>query len=502
MRYDLACELRLATSKFLRSSHNAEREPHPYSGSEKPQMEKIAVKDESALKQAIVNLPTMVMSWWTKPWTVRRSSCASIQKERDTIIALQWLVAIGISYLVFAVEDWNLTDPIAGLLISACLLSAVILQRIPDNIFEKPLIEPGLLILDSLLVVSALILREQTAWDLLLLFFFCVFIAAIGENLMQTAIASVLLSFVFLLFFSPNASEALTISPDMLVRVPFMFGISIFYGYMTGRVRLEKRRMEQMEEAVRSRRQFVCALAHDIKTPLNVIGGYAELLAGEYGGQEDPAERLAYLKRVRENIDRVLKLVTDFLTVSKLETLGVEAARTLVQMNAIAEDVVLQQMVTAREKNINLTLDLDSNLKPIMGDNSQLQRALWNLVGNAVKFTPGDGSISVRSRMVGMNVSIEVADTGPGIPREEIPRLFSEFERLKGSASIEGTGLGLFIVKTIVEAHKGTVAVESEEGAGATFKILLPASKEFSPSLQRAQHSNRFKSERLAERAA
>jgi signal transduction histidine kinase len=104
--------------------------------------------------------------------------------------------------------------------------------------------------------------------------------------------------------------------------------------------------------------------------------------------------------------------------------------------------------------------------------------------------------------MVGMNVSIEVADTGPGIPREEIPRLFSEFERLKGSASIEGTGLGLFIVKTIVEAHKGTVAVESEEGAGATFKILLPASKEFSPSLQRAQHSNRFKSERLAERAA
>lgn len=458
--------------------------------------------NELLLKQPTANPCGMVKPWWANLWTARRSSSAPIRKDRETIIALQWLVAIGISYLVFAVQDWSLTDPVAGLLISVCLLSGVILQRIPDGIFEKPLIEPGLLILDSLLIVSALILREQTAWDLLLLFFFCVFIAAIGENLIQVGIASLLLSVVFLLFFSPNATEALAISPDLLVRVPFMFGISIFYGYITGRVRQDKRRMEQMEEAVRFRRQFICALAHDIKTPLNVIGGYAELLAGEYGGQEDPTERLSYLKRVRENLDRVLQLVTDFLTISKLETVGLETARNLVQMNAIAEDVVLQQMVTARGKNLHLTLDLDKNLKPVMGDNHQLQRALWNLVGNAVKFTPGDSSIRVRSRMVGKDVSIEVADTGPGIPREEIPRLFSEFERLKGSASIEGTGLGLFIVKTIVEAHKGTVAVESEKGMGTTFKILLPASKELSAVTQCEQPGSRFEREILAERPA
>lgn len=460
------------------------------------------MNDESPLKQMIPNLPSMVTSWWEKLWNERRSGGVSLRKDRDTIIALQWLVAIGVSYLVFAVQDWNLTDPVAGMLISVCLLSAVILQRIPDPIFVKPFVEPGLIVLDSLLVVAALILREQTPWDLLLLFFFCVFIAAIGENLIQVAIASALLSVVFLLFFSPNATVASTISPDMLVRVPFMFGISIFYGYMTGRIRQEKKRTEQMKEAVRARRQFVSALAHDIKTPLNVIGGYAELLAGEYGGPQDPAERVSYLRHIRENLDHVFQLVADFLTISKLETLGLEAAKNLVQMNEIAEDVVLQQMVIARDKNLKLTLDLDRNLKQVMGDNNQLQRVLSNLVGNAIKFTPSSGSISVRSRMEGEVVSIEVADTGPGIPKEEIPEVFSEFRRLKGSTNTEGTGLGLFIVKTIVEAHNGTVTVDSGKGLGSTFKILLPVSKELRDSLQCDPVVNKLNTKRLAERAA
>jgi signal transduction histidine kinase len=453
--------------------------------------------NESFLEQPTENARGIITSSWRNLCNACRSSSRPVRGEKDAIIALQWLVAIAICYLVFAVQDWNLTDPAAGLLIITCLVSALILQRIPERIFAKGYIEPGLLILDSLLVVSAMILREQTPWDLLLLFFFCVFIAAIGENLIQVGVASVLLSLVFLLFASPNARSALSISPDLLVRVPFMFGISIFYGYMASQFKKEKKRMEQLEEAVRLKRQFLSAIAHDIKTPLNVILGHAELLAGEYGGQTDPSERLSSLKRIRENIDRIVQLVTDFLTVSKLETLGLEAARHLVQMNGIAEDVVLQQMVTARDKNLKLTLDLDKNLKPVMGDNNQLQRALWNLVANAIKFTHSGGSIRIRSRMVGNDISIEVIDSGPGIPREELPRLFSEFKRLKGSANTEGTGLGLFIVKTIVEAHNGSVAVDSDEGLGTTFTILLPPSKNSSARIQPGVLANRSETERL-----
>ena len=249
-----------------------------------------------------------------------------------------------------------------------------------------------------------------------------------------------------------------------------MFGISIFYGHLASQVKREKRRTEKIEAAVRLKRQLVSALAHDIKTPLNVILGYAELLAEPSISYSTPKERLSCLECIRKNVDRI----TDFLDVSKLETMKLDGAKDLVQMNVIAEEVVLQQMVTAQEKEQILALKLDANLEPILGDFDQLQRVLWNLVSNAIKFTPTGGQITVTSAMTKKNIAIKVKDTGIGVAKDEISSLFSEFRRLDGAANIEGTGLGLFIVKTIVESHGGSVAVESELGEGTTFTILLP----------------------------
>jgi signal transduction histidine kinase len=423
------------------------------------------------------------MSHWLSPWSSRGRDGTSIREDRNAIIAIQWLVAIGTSYLIFASHDWSLSDPLLALVILVCLVSASVLKRIPEETFEKRLIEPGLLVLDSILIISA-ILSQETPWDLLLLFFLCVFIAAIGENLIQIAVGCVLLSLVFLVFVSPNAVDVLTINSNFLIRVPFMFGISIFYGHLASQVKREKRQVEKMEATMRLKRQFVSALAHDIKTPLNVILGHAELLAGDYGSQASPTDKLSSIICIRKNIDGIVKLITDFLAVSKLETLKLDSAKNLVQMNAIAEDVVLGQMVTARDKNLNLTLDLDKKLKPMLGDNDQMQRALGNLVGNAIKFTPPGGSITVTSRMIKNDISIKVTDTGCGIPKEEIAGLFAEFKRLKGTTNIEGTGLGLFIVKTIVQAHNGTVAVESNESVGTTFTMLLPASRDLLGGIQ------------------
>lgn len=411
-------------------------------------------------------------SRWKTLRTSHTVSDGSMREDRNAIIAVQWLAAIGISYLVISVHDRNLTDPLPALVILLCLLSAVLLQRIPDALFEKRLIEPGLLVLNSILILSAITSSQQIPWDLLILFFFCVFIAAIGENLVQIAMGCVVLSLVFLTFVSPNAADVVTVNSNFLFRVPFMFAISIFYGHLANQVKQEKKRTEKIEEVARLKRQLVCALAHDIKTPLNVILGHAELLAEPSA----PAERSASLKCIRKNVGRISKLITDFLDVSKLETLKLEGARDLVQMNAIVEEVVLQQMVTAREKKLRLMLDLHEDLEPVLGDDSQLQRALWNLVSNAIKFTPAGGTVTVRSQRINKNIAVQVKDSGIGIPKEEISSLFSEFQRLDGAVNTEGTGLGLFIVKTIVEAHDGSVAVQSEVGVGTTFTILLPVS--------------------------
>ena len=408
------------------------------------------------------------------------------REERNAITAVQWLVAIGVSYLVVAVNDRHVTEPLPAILIVASLASAALLQRVPEIFFEKHLIEPGLLVLDSILILSAITTSHEMPWDLLILFFFCVFIATIGENLIQVALGCILLSLVFVIFVSPNVVDISNAKPDFLFRVPFMFGISIFYGHLANQVKQEKKRAERIEEAALLKRQMVCALAHDIKTPLNVILGHAELIADPSGGYSTPTEKLSSLKSIQENVDRIARLITDLLDVSKTEMLNLQATTALVQVNAVAEDVVRQQTVMAREKDLELALKLDTGLEPILGDFNQLHRAVANLVSNAIKFTPRGGRVTVSSQMTKKNIVLTVKDTGIGIPAEEISSLFSEFQRLSGSANTEGTGLGLFIVKTLVEAHGGSVAVESEIGAGTTFTILLPTTSKPGATLRRA----------------
>jgi signal transduction histidine kinase len=394
--------------------------------------------------------------------------------ENSALIALQWLVAIATSYLVIAAQDLETLAPMPALLILLCLSSAVLLRRVPKAYYEKHLIAPGLLVVNSILIVSAIATSQVVPWDLLILFFFCVFIAAIGDNLIQVGVLCVLLSLVFVVFVSPTAVDPSAIRTNFLFRIPFMFGISLFYGHLASQVKLEKKRTEKIEEEARLKRQVLCALAHDIKTPLNVIQGYAELLAEPHSGYSNSRESASYLNCIRQNINRIAKMITDFLDVSKLESLKSEGGNDSIQLNAIAEDVVLEQMVTARAKNLRLALELDENLEPVLGDFTQMQRALSNLVSNAIKFTPSGGSITVKSQRINKSVTIEVKDTGVGIPMEEMSGLFSEFHRLRSEVNTEGTGLGLFIVKSIVENHGGNVSVQSEVGQGSTFTIRLP----------------------------
>ena len=181
-----------------------------------------------------------------------------------------------------------------------------------------------------------------------------------------------LLSFVFVVFVSPNVVAISAIDANFLFRVPFMFAISIFYGHLANQVKQEKKRAERVQEAANLKRQLICALAHDIKTPLNVILGHAELLVEP----SPPADKRDSFACIRKNVDRISKLITDFLDVSKLESVTFQGAKEWVHMNAIAEEVVAQLRVTAREKNLRLMLELENNLEPILGDEDQMQRLL------------------------------------------------------------------------------------------------------------------------------
>ncbi len=396
-------------------------------------------------------------------------------ENRNALIALQWFVAVGTSYLILSGQAWSLGAPLPLALIILCIISAAALQRMPLKIFAGNNIEAKLLTFDSILILAAIGLTQSAPWDLLALFFFCVFIAATGENLIHIVVGCTLLSAIFLIFISSQQIDISAINSDLLLRVPFMLGISVLYGHLTNEVKRDKRRIEQLKQTEEFKRQVVCALAHDVKAPLSVILGHAELLAGSFGGQPNPAEQTLSLKCIRENIDRIVNLVIGFLNVSELVTPKAEASKTAVEINPILRDIIRQQTVALRKKDLDVRMELADDLKPCHGDQNQLERVLWNLIDNAIKYTPPGGAIALSSRMIAGKISLSIKDSGIGIPKRELPNLFREFKRLEGSVNTEGTGLGLFIVKTILDDHNGAITVESEEGAGTTFKIELPA---------------------------
>lgn len=232
----------------------------------------------------------------------------------------------------------------------------------------------------------------------------------------------------------------------------------------------EQMRARKTEETNRRKRQLVSALAHDIKNPLGLITGYTELLLERLRNMPEACEDFQFLCQIQTGAQRISKLVGGFLDTAKLEA-GYNVIRTPVNLNRLIREIGQQQILALQMKRLDLSLSLDDRLPDILGDEAQLGRVLWNLIDNAVKFTPPGGKIGVTSGMERDQVVVEVKDTGIGIPEEELPYLFSEFGRLRGSRRIEGTGLGLFIVKTIVEAHGGKVSAKSKEGQGTAFSL-------------------------------
>ena len=393
--------------------------------------------------------------------------------DRKTLLSLQWIVVIATSYLSLFRKGQVVEDPGVFSLIFVLLITALLLHYIPLAALTHRYFPHVLVIADTILITVGIALNRDSPWDLFLLFFFGVFIAAIGKGLTQVVMGCLIISVIFVNLATPFQGINF-LDSNLMFRIPFMFGLSILFGYLADQVKIEQSRAEKAEGTERIKRQLVSALAHDIKNPLGIIMGYAETVAESLEGKPEGQKNMESLQRIQDNAQRIVKLVTGFLDASKAESGKLEVAQRPIQLNLLIREVGQQQMGDLRKKNLALNIDLYDNLPEIMGDQAQLDRVLWNLVGNAVKFTPTGGTITVASRLENGHVCVNVTDTGMGIPKDEVPLLFSEFRRLKGTAKVEGTGLGLFIVKTIVEAHGGKVAVESREGEGATFSIRFP----------------------------
>ena len=235
----------------------------------------------------------------------------------------------------------------------------------------------------------------------------------------------------------------------------------------------EKERAEQM------RREFTANVSHELKTPLQTISGYAELLAN---GMVADKDKTAFSEKIYAEAQRMIRLIEDIIKLSNLDEGAVELTRETVDLYVTAENTVRSLLPAAKKANV--TLSLNGENAEIYGIPQLLTAVVYNLCDNAIKYNKDEGTVFVSVKSNAENIVLSVRDTGIGIPKEQQERIFERFYRVDKSHSKEvgGTGLGLSIVKHAAKLHDAKITLESEVGKGTEITVIFPKKQQNAPA--------------------
>lgn len=226
----------------------------------------------------------------------------------------------------------------------------------------------------------------------------------------------------------------------------------------------------------KTRREFVANVSHELRTPLTSIRAAVDTLVE--GAISDPAAAPVFLRRIDSEVERMSRLVSDLLELSRLESGQVSPVLSPVHLDILAGEAVQRLSSKAGEKRLRVSVQVPSALLPVMADKDMVLQVLSNLLDNAIKFSPHGRTIAIFADQRQGKVAMTVTDEGPGIPAEHVPHIFERFYKVDSSRAQGGTGLGLAIARHIVLAHGGDISVSSEEGRGSSFTFLLPSASQ------------------------
>ncbi|HKS88022.1 MAG TPA: PAS-domain containing protein [Stellaceae bacterium] len=250
-----------------------------------------------------------------------------------------------------------------------------------------------------------------------------------------------------------------------------------------------RERNEALETADRLKSEFIANVSYELRTPLNAVIGFAEILSNQYFGALSPRQ-LEYSRGILDGSQRLMTLINDILDLATIEAgyMALESGR--VEVCDLLAAVITLTRERARTRNVSLAMTCPAEVGAIDGDERRLKQALFNLVSNAIKFTPPGGSVHVQARLDGRrrggDLILAVSDTGIGIAPSDHARMFEKFER--GSRQT-GAGLGLSLVKSLIELHGGTVAIDSGPGEGTTISCRLPARRHHAAASRATQRA-------------
>ncbi|MBI2352095.1 MAG: DUF4118 domain-containing protein [Deltaproteobacteria bacterium] len=448
-----------------------------------------------------------------------RAGASGAQPERDPplsrneregryFILLRYVLIAAAAYLLLF--EGETAGPVVITLIVGALASNLFLSHLPENLLLSPVTLGLVICADIGWIAIGLWYKGSFGSDIFFLYFFVLFLAAVGENLIHMLFAAVLLSGVDLAFFVMPSPDRSVWTSSSLIRVPFIFTVALFYGHLTDNAKRERRQSlmekefaekmahivhaqtrdlrEQAEElrmnyekaleANRLKAEFVATVSHELRTPLHVIMGSVEaLLDGALGALQTSQQGV--LQRMRESGLYLRDLIMSILDLNRLEAGRVPVRWEEIEVPGLLAEVERMMRHIPAATDVVLKFHAAPEIPVLVSDRDKLNIILRNLVGNAIKFTE-KGLISVRADFDPESQAIEfsVRDTGAGIDEEDMPFIFDMFWQKDKSHTNPraGIGLGLYIVKRLVNDIAGEVAVESKKGEGSLFRVRIPAS--------------------------
>jgi signal transduction histidine kinase len=409
-------------------------------------------------------------------------------------LLLRYTLIIATAYLLLAEHHFASLSPLGGLLIALALASNVVVAQLPRRMTDSMRFAVAVLIFDTGWVTAALMSSGRFNADFYMLYFFILLLAAIGENLRLIALGACVVCAAYLFGHSTVGTGAEAWTSPSLIRIPFLFTTAVFYGYLVERTRHESRRAVSAEtlagqlartltefkvlyaraqESERIKTEFLATVSHELRTPLTSLMGYVDLLMEDSYGPVSPDQRGA-LGRVRSASCILQHAIARMLDASRIDFGYERVSCDEFDLNELFDDL-RPELVGGPAVTVQWAAVED--LPPLRTDREKVRTVVRNLVENACKYTErGFVRVTGRWDRVRDEIEVTVADSGIGVAPAELAAIFEAFRqgRNRSDETLNGVGLGLYIVQRLAARLGGDVHVESQLGMGSTFSVRLP----------------------------
>lgn len=304
------------------------------------------------------------------------------------------------------------------------------------------------------------------------------FYASVKRSFIWAALGATLVAVILSLIISRrivNPTKKIIDATKEIAAGDYSKRVEINSGDEIGELGIALNRMaESLEKIETMRRELVSNVSHELATPLTNISGYLEALHDKVIAGEEPTRKT--LELLQEEAQRLTSMVTDLRELSAIESSSSKLNLESVNLNELLYKITYEFKPRFRKKGINFNAKTPSDLPEVKADKHRLDQIIVNLLTNAIQYTPDGGKVEVTAKAINGFIQLEISDTGIGISPKDIPHIFERFYRGDKSRSREtgGTGIGLAIVKEIVQSHGGEISVKSEEGRGTTFTFTIP----------------------------